>query len=153
MQIFPNNAQIGLKKEINEIKNDLNCEKIEQFKEVKTEQNLINFETEKQNQISDGLKLLGELLGYLRREKEMSALMFCRQIKDIEVKENQAILIGDDNLDELLSNEKLNSVLSKFFEKFGLSYKLKEKKVEISDIDILKEMLGSKLVIKNEKSK
>lgn len=95
-----------------------------------------------------GTKLLGELLSYLRKNKEMSALMHCRQIKTIAVSDGIAELSGDDDsLAELETNEKLHEVLTELFESKHLKFKVKEKVNESKDLDELKSLLGSKLKI------
>lgn len=95
-----------------------------------------------------GTKLLGELLSYLRKNKKMSALMHCRQIKTIAVSDGIAELSGDDDsLAELETNEKLHEVVAEFFEGKHLKFKVKEKVNMNKDLDELKSLLGSKLKI------
>lgn len=106
---------------------------------------MIKFEIEK----NDDLKLLGELLGMLRREKEMSTLMICRQIKEIKVNGTVAEISGDDSLDELLTNENSNKIIQQFFEKKGLGFVIKNEKKTEEDEETLKRLLGKKLIIKN----
>lgn len=110
----------------------------------------IKFEIqEKEKTENSGLKLLGELLGFLRQSKEMSTLMVCRQIKNIECKNNIAVIDSDDAwITELATNERHSIVLRKFFESRGLGFKIKEKQTEENDIDKLNRLLGGKLVIK-----
>lgn len=118
------------------------------FDEIKNDVNLIKFEIEKAGS-NDGLKLLGELLGELRRNKEMSTLMICRQIKEIKVNGKIAEIYGDDETSELLTNENSNKIVQQFFEKKGLGFAIKNEKKTEEDEAILKRMLGKKLVIKN----
>ena len=117
--------------------------------EVKDEVQLIKFEMDQNKKSDEELKILGELLGYLRSSKMMSALMVCRQIKQIEISEGIAILSGDDSISELISNENLNKEVSAFFEKHGLGFKVKGNEKKETDEDVLKKLIGKKLVIKN----
>lgn len=95
------------------------------------------------------LKLLGELLGWLRSQKSMSLLMLCRQIQKIEVKAGIAEIFSEDNkISELVSNERFKTELDVFFKQKGLGFKIHEKENTVSASDILNQMLGGKLVIK-----
>lgn len=103
--------------------------------------------------LSDGsaqsIKILGELLTFLRKEKSMSLLMLCRQIEKIEIDKGIAIIYSeDDDIMSLQTNEKYHSEISKFFENKGLGFKIKEKVVEVSEVDELKRLFGKKLIIK-----
>ena len=103
----------------------------------------------KENAQVDNLKLLGDLLKFLRQSKSMSLLMLCRQISKIEVKDKVAVIYSDDDsISELTNNEKYKLELDEFFKSLGLSFKLYEKQNTVSASDILNEMLGGKLVIK-----
>ena len=98
---------------------------------------------------NDELKMLGDLLRYLRQSRSMSLLMLCRQIKKLEIKGNQVFVHSDDlQISQLVSNEKDKKELDEFFKQRGLSFLVYETKKEVSAVDILKEMLGGKLVIK-----
>lgn len=95
------------------------------------------------------LKLLGELLGWLRSQKSMSLLMLCRQIQKIEVKSGVAEIFSEDyKISELTSNERFKTELDVFFKQKGLGFKIHEKENTVSASDILNQMLGGKLVIK-----
>ena len=122
----------------------------EALKEIVSEIQEIKFEIEEKDKTENvGLKLLGELLGFLRQTKEMSTLMVCRQIKNIECKNNVAIIDSDDSwVAELETNDRHSAVLRKFFESRGLGFKIKEKQTEENDVDKLNRLLGGKLVIK-----
>jgi hypothetical protein len=157
--IFPSNAQIGAsrknlaEKNVDKTNSDANSGSVsaqissDTIEELKNIKSAIFGSKPKENQ---GMKLLGELLGFLRGERAMSALMACRQIKSIDIENGIAILSGDDDsLSEIETNEKLKSEIAPFFEKHGLGFKVKEKEIVFSDVDLLKSMLGSKLVIKN----
>ncbi len=98
------------------------------------------------------LKLLGALLGELRKTKEMSLLMVCRSISKLEIVGKQVVIFGEDNdVLELQTNERFRSVISKFFADRGLTFSVNEQKENTEDLDKLKFLLGSKLVIKNQK--
>lgn len=93
--------------------------------------------------------ILGELLSWLRENKQMSTLMICRQIDNIKV-ENFTVELDSKriNLRELVENEKHKVELDKFFKLKGLSYKIKEIVKEYNPLDSLKEFFGDKLIIK-----
>ena len=96
-----------------------------------------------------GLKILGELLGYLRQTKEMSTLMLCRKISKINMNLLIAELYSDDeSIVELENNEKHFLVLKQFFESRGLGFKIKSKTTTETDVEVLNRLLGGKLVIK-----
>ena len=95
------------------------------------------------------IKLLGELLGFLRKERMMSLLMLCRQISKIELQGKVAeIFSDDDEMLELQTNEKYRVEIVKFFESKGLSFKVHENEKIVSEVDELVRLLGKKLVIK-----
>ena len=103
---------------------------------------------ESTEELDFGEKLLGELLSYLRKSKEMSLLMLSRQIKKIFVENSVVEIYGEDpSLVELEQNEKFNKVLSSFFEERQLSFKVKTKQPDGKDLEELKMLLGSKLKI------
>ena len=98
---------------------------------------------------NDELRLLGELLKTLRTSRSMSLLMLCRQIKKLEISDGVVVIHSDDaEISQLVLNDKYKKELDEFFKQKGLSFKLHEKKKEVSAVDILNEMLGGKLVIK-----
>ena len=99
--------------------------------------------------IDENLKILGDLLIYLRKNRSMSLLMKCRQIERIEISNGVAEIFSDDNdINELVVNEKYKAELDTFFKERGLGFKIHEKVNEVSAKDILNEMLGGKLVVK-----
>ena len=98
--------------------------------------------------INDEIKLLGELLGYLRINREMSLLMICRQIKSIKIVSGIAEIDSDDNISEIMTNEKYHSVMGEFFKQKGLGFRVFEKVQTESAIDVLNKLLGGKLVVK-----
>lgn len=103
---------------------------------------------ESTEELDFGEKLLGELLSYLRKSKEMSLLMLSRQIKKIFVENSVVEIYGEDpSLVELEKNEKFNKVLSSFFEERQLTFKVKTKQPDGKDLEELKMLLGSKLKI------
>lgn len=75
--------------------------------------------------------------------------MLCRQIKKLEISDGVVVIHSDDaEISQLVLNEKYKKELDEFFKQKGLSFKLNEKKKEVSATDVLNEMLGGKLVIK-----
>lgn len=109
---------------------------------------LVNFEN---NAANDGKseELLGELLSHLRKNKQMSLLMLCRQIDKLEAKDGIAEIYSDRyDLTELLSNENHKSSLDKFFKSRNLSFKIKENQKQIDPLAELKQMFGDKLIVK-----
>lgn len=127
-----------------------------EIKEIKAEMQKMAFE-EKPSEataVSGGgeispLKLLGELLTFLRKEKSMSALMLCRQISKIEVQGKTAIIYSDDDeMMALQNNDRFRADVSRFFEGKGLGFKVNENIKQETEVDELKRLLGSKLVIK-----
>ena len=160
LKTFPTNdpRKTELRSEIEDVKNKLKSQvpkpevvdsKIQVVSSEKPSEAMTDIFGSSQIEHFDlGTKLLGELLSYLRKNKEMSALMHCRQIKTIAVSDGIAELSGDDDsLAELETNEKLHEVLTEFFESKHLKFKVKEKVNESKDLDELKSLLGSKLKI------
>ena len=96
--------------------------------------------------INDDL-LLGELLGYLRINKLMSALMVCRQISKIDVEDKIATIYADGHEDEFINNEQIALEIKKYFETKGLSYKIYKKEKDRNPIEELNKLLGGKLKI------
>ena len=126
---FPVNGP-SVKIENNTEKKPQNIEKIDLKKVISQEIGDIKQEIEQSKSIvlNDEIKLLGELLGYLRQNKEMSLLMLCRQIKSIKVKDGVAEIVSDDNnIDSLVLNEKYHQVIGEFFKGKGLGFKIFEK--------------------------
>lgn len=122
-----------------------------EIKEIKSEIQKPIFEEAKTGvtAVAEPIKLLGELLGFLRKEKLMSLLMLCRQISKIEVQEKVAeIFSDDDEMLELQTNEKYRVEIVRFFESKGLGFKVHENEKVVSEVDELKRLLGKKLVIK-----
>lgn len=105
------------------------------------------FETqEKQKTEFNGTKLLGELLGYLRVNKKMAALMVCRQISKLELDEN-CVVIYQNADDEISGNEQICLELKQFFDSKGLGFKVFKPKTERDPVQELNEMLGGRLEI------
>lgn len=100
----------------------------------------------KQENVFDGNKLLGELLGYLRINKLMSILMICRQIVKIEIDSGDAVIYPGAT-DEISNNEQVREELKKFFNGKGLGFKMFKEKKERNPIDELNSMLGGKLKV------
>lgn len=147
---FPVNGP-SVKIENNTEKKPQNIEKVDLKKVISQEIGEIKQEIEQSKSIvlNDEIKLLGELLGYLRQNKEMSLLMLCRQIKSIKVKDGVAEIVSDDNnIDSLVSNEKYHQVIGEFFKGKGLGFKIFEKVKTESAEDVLNKLLGGKLVVK-----
>lgn len=95
------------------------------------------------------LRLLGDLLRFLRENRLMSVLMICRQIQKIKIEDNVAVIYSDDKqVEEIVKNEKYRAEIDVFFKQKGLGFKLYEKPQTVSAVDILNEMLGGKLIVK-----
>ena len=95
------------------------------------------------------MKILGEFLSYLRKEKIMSLLMLARQISKIEIEGKTAVIYSDDDdMMSLQTNEKHHGEVLKFFESKGLGFKVHENEKTTTEVDELKRLLGPKLVIK-----
>ena len=148
---FPVNGSSIKIIENNSEKKPQNIEKIELKNVISQEIGEIKQELEqaKPTVLGDDIRLLGELLGYLRQNKEMSLLMLCRQIKTIKVDGNVAEIVSDDdNMKSLVSNEKYHQVIGEFFKGKGLGFKIFEKVQTESAVDVLNKLLGGKLVVK-----
>lgn len=97
----------------------------------------------------NSIKILGELLVQLRKNRSMSLLMLARQISKIEFEGKTAVIYSDDkDIVELNKNEKYFAEVSSFFESKGLSFRVQEKIEDNSKLEELKRLLGRKLVIK-----
>lgn len=117
------------------------------FEEVQGDENNFVFEKTEENQ--NPMKLLGELLSFLRKERSMSLLMLCRQIDKIEIDGKTAVIFSnDDDMMSIQTNDRFRSDISRFFESKGLGFKVKEKEVKFSEVDELQRLLGKKLKIK-----
>jgi hypothetical protein len=132
-------------------KKSQNNEKISIKNVISAEISAIKQEIEQANPVvvNDEIKLLGELLGYLRQSKEMSLLMLCRQIKSIKIVSGIAEIDSDDeNISSLMTNEKYHSVIGEFFKQKGLGFRVFEKVQTESAVDVLNKLLGGKLIVK-----
>ena len=132
-------------------KKSQNNEKISIKNVISTEISAIKQEIEQSSPVvvNDEIKLLGELLGYLRQSKEMSLLMLCRQIKSIKIVSGTAEIDSDDeNISSLMTNEKYHSVIGEFFKQKGLGFRVFEKVQTESAVDVLNKLLGGKLIVK-----
>ena len=97
---------------------------------------------------------MGELLSYLRRNKYMSLLMLCRKIVHIKIIDNIAEIKTVEQGEEIFSNETYKQILEEFFRTKNLGikqYKKIIKKTEKTDAEILSELLGGRLEIKQKK--
>lgn len=93
-------------------------------------------------------ELLGDLLFFLRETKAMSTLMICRQIEKIEVINNCAVLSSEKaDIGELVSVDRHKVEMDKFFKNKGLGFKIKDKIIEKSKVDLLREYFGDKLIV------
>jgi hypothetical protein len=149
---FPVNGSSIKQIEENIEKKSQNNEKISIKNVISAEIDSIKQEIEqvKPVVINDEIKLLGELLGYLRQNKEMSLLMLCRQIDKIELEGNTVVIFSqDDEVQSLVSNERYSQELNSFFKQKGLGFRVHENKHEISPVDALNRILGGKLIVKN----
>ena len=132
-------------------KKSQNNEKISVKNVISAEISAIKQEIEQSSPVvvNDEIKLLGELLGYLRQSKEMSLLMLCRQIKSIKIVSGTAEIDSDDeNISSLMTNEKYHSVIGEFFKQKGLGFRVFEKVQTESAVDVLNKLLGGKLIVK-----
>jgi hypothetical protein len=131
------------KSEILEIKKELNT--------IKNELDVFGGEPSKPD---EGIKILGELLKYLRETKNFSTLMICRKIKSIILSNKIAEIDFETDMDlkEFSDNERYGETISEFFKMKSLGYKVKEFVKKESDADKLNKLLGGKLVIKHIKN-
>lgn len=153
-----NNAEY-IKSELSKIKEELldsNINSSNNKKETNTEfqilensQQVIVFSNDDVDNSKNEVLLLGELLKYLRENKEFSCLMVCRKINKLILNGNVVeVDIGDEYIEEISSNERHVSLISNFFKSKNLDYKIKGKIVIENDIDRLNAWFGGKLVIK-----
>ena len=132
--------------DLKDIKNEINSEKFTEKNKQQVLQNDIFSDTK----VDEGLVLLGELLKTLRQNKDFTVLMTCRKITKIEFDGKVAVIdYEDDSVKDLVSNEKYYAVMQEFFNKKGLSFRLKEKIQQENDKDKLNKLLGGKLVLKS----
>lgn len=125
-------------------------EKIVQSAPVTENVGLVDFDNLKSGQANPQEDLLGELLSWLRKNKQMSVLMMCRQVETLGVENGVAQLFSEKaDLGELITNESYKQVLDEFFKSKNLSYKIKEKQKHIDPLGELKEMFGEKLIVKS----
>lgn len=89
--------------------------------------------------------MLGDLLVFLRRNKKMSSLMVCREIKNIKVSEGVAEIDAEEN--SSLFTDKVIGEIKPFFESLGLGIKVKSFSVKDKDVSELNRLLGGHLVI------
>ena len=93
--------------------------------------------------------LLGELLATLRKQKLMTSLLLCRQIKAFEIENKIAKLVADEDvLKEISENDKCKAEISEFLESKGLSLSIIIQNKEEDSLEKLKSLLGGKLQIK-----
>lgn len=117
----------------------------EELKEISKE-----FESQKSIEPETEVKILGELLRYLRTTKAMSLLMVCRQITSTKLIGNILELFSnDEQILELEKNEKYNAELTTFFKERNLGFKVILIKNSSAELDELKRLLGAKLIIKD----
>ncbi len=99
--------------------------------------------------LDSGLKLLGEMLMYFRKNRLMPLLMISRTIQKIEINNGVAEISSEQNeINELVSNENYKAEMDKFMKQHDLSFKIKEKEYKVRPVDILNDLVGGKLVIK-----
>lgn len=139
---FNNNLAENIEKNAENIEKEENS--IQIFSEIKTE-DVIVFEEKKP--ASSGFEILGELLGFLRKQRYMSALMLCRQIVEIIVKDDVAFIdLDDDSTKVFMEDDKIKEQVQEFFVTQGLSFKLKNKQSFKNPADELNELLGGNLI-------
>lgn len=139
---FNNNLAENIEKNAEDIEKEENS--IQIFSEIKTE-DVIVFEEKKP--ASSGFEILGELLGFLRKQRYMSALMLCRQIVEIIVKDDVAFIdLDDDSTKVFMEDDKIKEQVQEFFVTQGLSFKLKNKQSFKNHADELNELLGGNLI-------
>lgn len=145
---FQKNAKIDeklLKNSENSSKfNENNKNNDENSSKNDSSQNLTIFDGAK---IDDSVLILGELLNHLRKNKLMSLLMICRNIKKIEIDGNVAVLDFGQNQS---FDAKAWADIEAFFSGKGMSCKIKEQKMILSDIQKLNNLLGGNLKIINK---
>lgn len=93
--------------------------------------------------------LLGQLLSYLRENKDMGLLAAIRQVQKVDLENNNATFYVEDKLTlDLISREKNKVVLREFFDNLGLSYSFKVKEaVAKGNVNELSSYFGGKLEV------
>ncbi len=135
--------------EIKQIKREMQKPNLQSAANHVEEKDIFQSGSQQSNEEASSIKLLGELLSFLRKARSMSLLMLCRQIEKIEVENNIAIIhSNDDDMMSIQTNDRFRSDISTFFESKGLGFKVKEKEVKFSEVDELQRLLGKKLKIK-----
>lgn len=143
LKIFPDKSS-GLND--NEIKSNeiIKTEIINEVTKLKKE---ISFE--EKSEIDYGFKILSQLFKFLRDSKDIKLLTICRQFKNIQILDNTATIIADDNvLEEICGNQEISNRLNEFFKNLDLSLKINKKNENISTLDKLREWLGEKIIIR-----
>lgn len=138
--LVENEEKTSISAEVNKVKD----ETFQNFSEV-SKQEIIEFEDKKT--LDAGFEILGDLLGFLRKQKYMSALMACRQISEICV--NGKIVeidFDEESVTETFADEKIISQINEFFAGRGLSFKFKNKEDTRNPADELNDLLGGNLV-------
>lgn len=93
--------------------------------------------------------LLGQLLAFLRENKDMGLLTAIRQVQNVDLNGKEAIFYVDDKLTlELISREKNKLVLREFFDNLGISYQFKVKEQKSAgNVNELSSYFGGKLEV------
>lgn len=103
--------------------------------------------TEKNSENANNL--LGQLLSYLRENKDMGLLTAIRQVQKVELENKNATFFVEDKLTlDLISREKNKMVLREFFDNLGLSYSFKVKEAGTKgNVNELSSYFGGKLEV------
>ena len=122
-----------IKVEISEIKSEIQKPTVQEFvNSGAVLENQSVMENSRPAEISP-MKILGELLSFLRREKSMSALMLARQISKIEIDGKVAVIFSDDDeIQALQKNDRFRADITNFFESKGLSFKIHENEKQVT---------------------
>ena len=93
--------------------------------------------------------LLGQLLAFLRENKDMGLLTAIRQVQNVDLNGKEATFYVDDKLTlELISREKNKLVLREFFDNLGISYQFKVKEQKSAgNVNELSSYFGGKLEV------
>ena len=93
--------------------------------------------------------LLGQLLAFLRENKDMGLLTAIRQVQNVDLNGKEATFYVDDKLTlELISREKNKLVLREFFDNLGISYQFKVKEQKSTgNVNELSSYFGGKLEV------
>ena len=111
----------------------------------------VNQSAEQVNQSNtNGDKLLGQILTYLREQKLMSLLMACRQITKIVIEANIAkLFVKDQSAISMITSEKYSKVLTDYLDNFGLKWQIAgTNNVSGGNISDLASKLGGRLEIR-----